>query len=375
MSALAAAFRLNGPATRRLRRTTLAAAAAWLGAHLAGAVLARDHVSDPRAYAAGLVLWLLASVLALRPLVWPAVRLDETGEAVLVATLLPVAALLDLLSIDFEASSSANWVNLGCLVVLAGLVVRRHGRLAVAAGALVLVVESVVDLRTGGRFVLADLSVLWAPIPIFLLGGLAVREHLDRAAALAAELRTRSAAAETDDVLRRRWAQLRARSYADLDDEVMPLLEQVLALPADEERLPRGLRESAEAAAAHLRDVLLARSLMSPTLRRRVQRARARGVRVVLHNRLDDGAAVHDLRELVGRVLDVPGLELLSVRTFVEPSRATLVVRGDWGAEDARSGVGAVERAVALGGGWWQDAEVHDLDGDVLIELARPRVE
>lgn len=356
-----------------LRRTTAFAAAVWLGVHLVHALGSAAAVERWWSYTAGLVLWAVGSALALRPLRGPLPRAQEARDAFLIAVMVPVVSLLDVSSLEADRIESyANWANGGCAAMLAALVLRRHGGLAVASGVSLLAVESTVELWSSTPLPLVSTALLLVPVPLWLLGSWAVGDHVRRSGLLAADLRARRAAAATERVLSDRWAQLRGRHWGDLEEEVLPLLRRVDALPEGAE-LSEQDRVRAREVAGHMRDTLLARSLMTRALRRRVQAARSRGVRVLLHNTLDDGPAVHSLRDLAGQLLEVPGLELLSVRTFLDPGQATLVLRGD--EEFAADGREAVEAATGPGLAWWDRTEVYDLDGDVMVQLTDPHVD
>lgn len=354
-----------------LRRTTAFAAAVWLVVHLVYAVSSAGAVERWWSYVAGLVLWGLGSALALRTLGGPLTRAAEARDGVVMALLVPTVSLLDVASLQADqVGSYGNWANGGTAVMLAALVLRRHVTLAVAAGGALLLVQCVVALASGAPA--SATATLLVPVPLWLLGSWAVGDHVRRSGLLAASLRARRAAAATERLLSDRWAQLRGRHWADLEDEVLPLLRAVAALPEGEE-VGAGDRAGARQVAGHMRDALLARSLMTRALRRQVQSARARGVRVLLHNALEDGPAVHALRDLVGNVLEIHGLERVSVRTFLDPGQATVVLRGD--ASFASYGREAVTTLTGTGLAWWQQTEVHELDGDVMVQLSGPYVD
>ena len=356
-----------------LRRTTEFAWAVWVLVHLVHALAAGSAVQHWWSYLVGLVVWLVGCVVAVRPLRGLVPRARESAEALVVAVVVPVASVLDLASLQAgDVGTYANWANGGSAVLLVALVLRRHGLLAVAAGSSMLVIEGVVASRSGDGLPLVISTAIFVPVPLWLLGAWAVRRHMHRAGVLAAELRGRRAAVATDQVLALRWGQLRGRHRADLEEQVLPMLRRVQALEPGEELSPAE-RARARDAAGHMRDALLARSLMTRDLRRSVHTARARGVQVLLHNALDDGPAVHSLRLVVGTLLESPGLELLSVRTFLDPGQATLVLRGD--DTFAAEGREAVAAATGTGLAWWERTEVFDLDGDVMVQLSGPYVD
>lgn len=357
----------------RLARALSFAAGMWLLTHLVHALASLGSVDHVAPYLVGVGLWLGGSALALHVAGATGDPARERAEAVVVALLVPVVSALDVFALTRgDVATYANWANGGTSVMLIVLVLRRHGRLAVAAGGALLAVQTCAAVRNGSSFSPDVIGSLFVPVPLWLLGSWAVRRHIGRADRLAAGLRFQRAAEAAELLLGERWDEVRAEHRADLDDAVLPLMHEVVALPSDGNVTPEQ-RARARELSGRLRDAILARSLMTRTLQRQVGEARGRGARVMLHNALEDGAALHALREMVGRLLELPGLELLSVRTSHDPGRATVVVRGD--AVFAARGRDAVEAVVGVAVPWWSSTQTHDLDGDVMVQLSGPYVD
>lgn len=356
-------------AEQQLRRLVCLAATVWLLVWTVAGVSALDRTALPALYVAAMLVWLAGSVLAVRPLLANLLpTAPERRDAWVVAVTLPLAGLVDLVAAGGGSlDRAATWIAPGSLVPLVALVLRGHGRLAAGAVVALLVAQGAAITSLDPEVPQTDLVVRATLAPLWVAGALVVRGYLRHTRDRALELRARRAAAATERLVAERWSALRARRQADLEDEVLPLLHRVCALGPGEP-VAWVDRDLASSLASSLRDSLLARTLMTADLRRRVTVARRRGMRVALHNALDDGPAVTAVRDLVGRLLDLPGAESLSVRTFDDPREATLVLRF----ADPVVGPSGDAVAAAVGGGveGWAAAGVHDLDGVVVVELA-----
>ena len=323
----------GGPGT--VQRVTLAAATAWMLLYTTYAITFRAEHQEPLLLGLSLLLGLVATAVALMPLLRHQNPALDRGLAVGLALAAAVVALcVQPFLTPRGLLGYANW-PMGSMGVLVAALTMRHriGSAGLAVLGLTLVNGwSVWRAHELDHSVPLTLAAWAAMVPFtFLLASWGVQTMLDRSKERAEEYRQRQVELQAESVVAKAVRDADDQRRKDLKAHVLPLLERLAdgTGPIDEQT-----RNDAARAAAALRDDLQARSLLTSALRDQVRAARNRGVWVSLSCDADMAAnPVSRLIELVREGLahllaTLPPGALATCRVTSAPAEAVLLVKG-----------------------------------------------
>jgi len=313
--------------TTAIHRTCLAAATLWVALHVTLGILYVDQVRDLRLFVLALGLFLLLSAAAVRPLLRPAVS-ESRNALVTLAVGAPAVELISLLALnDGGATSYANWAAGGTGLLLGALVFRSAGRLAFGSSICVIAIQTgIYAARPGPSEIDIPTAVLLAvPPQLWLAASWGLRWTLRHSEALALLLESRAAAANLAGATIEQAANERASRFAELEREVLPYLR---AITNDSMPESDAARRQARELTAKLRDGLRARGLLDDSVRESLTAARARGIRVSLSSEPEAHRTAEGVRAALPALLQLPGLNSLTVRVLGEPGTSSVLASG-----------------------------------------------
>ena len=306
-----------------MRTACAVGAAVWIGLHVTLGVLYLEYAAQPVPYLWGLVLLLVGTVAAVRPL-WSRGGPRALGTATLVL-LPPVVETINVISLQPGAVVSyANWAAGATGVILASLVFTKHGWLGCLSGAAVIIAQVTAYFLApppGGASVTAAVLVS-VPPQLWLLGAWAVRRVLSNAEQVAQSYRSRAAVEAAAGNEQAAQLLIRSERLSELETDVLPFLTLVATATVVDDAMMR----RAQSLSAVLRDGLRARALLDTTVREIVDRLRQDGVRILLSSDAEEGALVDAVRAVLPAFLSRPGLTSLVLRVTEAPAAATLIM-------------------------------------------------